>query len=567
MALDKVVDLSAARGAKAAGGAAQPPRDADDKRPLIQLDAGELHSIVDAIDAALVAYGGGLYRQGGRLVTLVWEKIAIAGGGHGDTLRLSVVTVHHLLERISLAARFERYNAVVGVYVAASCPKDVAEAYLARDGRWGVPFILGVVTAPTLRPDGSVLCVPGYDEATCLVFNPLGVEFLGVPDAPSRAEAEAALALLREPIAGYPLDGAVLSVVLSAILTTVIRRALPTAPMHAFSASTAGSGKSMLVDIAAMIATGHPAAVTSTGRDKFGDAELEKRLTSSMLAGDAVLSIDNLEAPLGGELLCQLLTQTMVKLRPLGKSVNVEVPVTTSFFATGNNLTVVGDLTRRVLVGAFEVNSERPELRRFDFNPLAMARARRVELVQAVLIIIRAYLVALGNGDIGETPTVLGSYEEWSRLVREPLIWLGLDDPVGVLEAVRENDPRLGKLRDMVQAWGALFGDREVLLASVVDACMEQHPDEPQGAHGTWRNPELREAVMAVAAEGRGVNLNKLGWWLKKNGGRPVDGCRFKAVAGARRATWALDGGAGLMAAGGADIGLGVGMGGAEIEF
>ena len=73
------------------------------------------------------------------------------------------------------------------------------------------------------------------------------------------------------------------------------------------------------MEIAAVIATGNYPAVTSTGRDKFGDAELEKRLTSSMLAADAIISLDNLEGPLGGELLCQLMTQQVVKLRSAGQ--------------------------------------------------------------------------------------------------------------------------------------------------------------------------------------------------------------------------------------------------------
>lgn len=539
---DNIASLAAARQTKttaraARDGAAGPAvgeGDGEETRPVIRLLAGELSRVLDKLDAAFVEGDLAMYRQGGRLVRLVWEKILTAGGGQGDSLRLSTIGSAHLLERASLVARFEKWDGRIGDFVFCSCPEGVAESYIARDGDWKLPFILGVVTAPTLRPDGSVIFEAGYDKATGIVFNPLGVEYLKPIDVPTREDALEALALIMKLLREYPLVGPNLAVALSGIITTVIRRAMPTAPMHAFSASTAGSGKSMLVDIASIIATGNPASVTSTGRDKFGEAELEKRLTASMLGGDAVLSLDNLETPLGGELLCQLLTQTTVKLRPLGKSVNVETPVTTSFFATGNNLTVVGDLTRRVLVASFDVESERPELRQFDFNPMDEARAKRVELVQAVLTIVRAYLLS-GAERVGSG---LGSYEAWDKLVRQPLIWLGVGDPVGVMEGVRANDPRLAKLKGVVDAWGASFGAVKTSLADAVDAAMGQWD-----GGGGWKNPDLREALMAVAGDGRTISKEKLGWWMGKNMKRLVDGCRFVKDEGARKATYTLEGG------------------------
>ena len=46
------------------------------------------------------------------------------------------------------------------------------------------------------------------------------------------------------------------SVALSGILTALDRRSMATAPLHAFTAPVAGTGKSLLVDIIAMLATG-----------------------------------------------------------------------------------------------------------------------------------------------------------------------------------------------------------------------------------------------------------------------------------------------------------------------
>ena len=130
-----------------------------------------------------------------------------------------------------------------------------------------------------------------------------------------------------------------------------------------------GSGKSKLVDIASMIATGHEAPVISQGRT---EEEMEKRLGAALIAGDTLISFDNCEQPLGGELLCQALTQPVLKIRILGKSVIVAVPTNAMFAATGNNLIIAGDMVRRTIVGTLDPRVERPETRTFKSDdPIA----------------------------------------------------------------------------------------------------------------------------------------------------------------------------------------------------
>src|SRR6266446_8622334 len=96
------------------------------------------------------------------------------------------------------------------------------------------------------------------------------------------------------------------AVSISAILTSLIRPSLPSAPLHAFTAPIRGSGKSLLVDVASMISAGHETPVMAQGRTA---EEFEKRLGAALIAGDGTISIDNCEQPLGGDLLCQVLTQ------------------------------------------------------------------------------------------------------------------------------------------------------------------------------------------------------------------------------------------------------------------
>src|SRR3954451_21121862 len=116
--------------------------------------------------------------------------------------------------------------------------------------------------------------------------------------------------------------------------------------MHAFTAPTAGSGKSMLVDIASVIATGREAGVIAQGKT---EEELEKRLGALLLAGEQMIAVDNCENPLGGEFLCAMLTQQVVRARVLGRSEAPELPSNAFVTATGNNLVLAGDMTRRAV--------------------------------------------------------------------------------------------------------------------------------------------------------------------------------------------------------------------------
>ena len=177
--------------------------------------------------------------------------------------------------------------------MATDCTLRIAETYVAREGMWKLPVLTGLINSPTLRPDGSILDRPGYDVSTGMLFDPKQTRFPSITPEPDRDEALAAQSYLRKLIDSFPFVGdADRAVALSGILTTVVRRSIPTAPLHAFNAPVAGSGKSLLVDIASMIASGRPAAVIAHGKT---EEEMEKRLGAAFIAGDALISIDNHE--------------------------------------------------------------------------------------------------------------------------------------------------------------------------------------------------------------------------------------------------------------------------------
>jgi putative DNA primase/helicase len=416
--------------------------------PEIRVVAGELPRAVDQAEEALIASGPELYQRGGAVVRVANMPIKVVGGLPIVARRIILVDNPYMRECMNRSAQFLRYDKKARDWLITDCPGDISTTYLSRKGNWRIPVLTGITNCPTLRRDGSLLGSPGYDRQTGLLFDPEGCEFQLGETAPSLEEALAAMSHLLSLISTFKfVSDADRSVALSGILSALIRISVDAVPMHAFTAPVAGSGKSMLVDIISIIVSGQRAAVMSQGQD---DEEMEKRLGASFLAGDPLITIDNCEQPLGGQLLCQALTQTRVKIRVLGKSEQMELPTTACVFATGNNLTLAGDMTRHALLCSLDTGQDRPELIEYDTNPLDDALAYRAVYVAAGLTILRAY----HNAGRPNRPSALGSFEQWSDWIRGAIIWLGLADPCETMERVRRDDPKRHELRGILVRWG-----------------------------------------------------------------------------------------------------------------
>jgi putative DNA primase/helicase len=477
---------------------------APDQRPQIRVLAGELPRVVDEAEAALLRLDGDIYQRGALMVRPVLSKLTASHNRETTGWRLIPITRPHLVEVLTRAAQFVKYNGRLRDWVSIDAPDRVADAYLAREGSWRLPVLTGITSTPFLRGDGSICDRPGYDPASGLLFE-RGHVFPPIPPRPSRSDALAALADIGEIIKGFPfVTAADRAVALSAILTALDRRAMATAPLHAFTAPSAGTGKSLLVDIAAVLATGRLMPVISQGRS---EEELEKRLGAALLAGDAAISFDNCEHTLQGVFLCQALTQPQVKIRLLGHSRNVEAPASASIFATGNNLTIAGDLTRRSLLCSLDAQCEHPERRSFDVDALALARAERPRLVAAALTVLRAWHTC--GESVPRSP--LGSFEQWSQRIRAPLLWLGCADPCETTLKVQASDPHLLALTSVATQWREHIGVQ-------ADKTVQETIDRAVNA------PDFLVALLAVAANRHTsiVSNMRLGRWLKRVEGRVV---------------------------------------------
>ena len=483
-------------------------------KPKILIQPGEIESAVDEAEAALMKSDRGLYQRANAIVYAARSRELTADGRGVTVTKILERGDHALLEDLSVAGAFLKVDQRSGAEQLCNPPMPLVRTLKERANRLRLPVLRAVISAPTLRADGSILEEPGYDVPTGLLFDPGASIFPKMPERPSRDDALAALRALSTLTETFPFkEEADRSVALSAMITACIRTSLPNAPMHAFTAPVAGTGKSMLVDIVSVLATGHRAAHSTQGRT---DEEAEKRLGSLLLTGDSIIAIDNCERPIGGDLLCAMLTQQSLKIRILGKSESPELPTHALVTATGNNLTLLGDMTRRTLLCSLDPQVERPELRRFANDPLVDAEADRGGLVAAALTVVRAYILAGKPAPLDR----LGSFENWSDTVRSALVWLGCADPVATMERVRASDPHLDELSTVMAQWQEIIGDRHITVAEVIRIASAWDPC-PGGGSG-FLKPDFREALFIVAGAGPAISSRKLGKWLSRNKGRIV---------------------------------------------
>ncbi len=498
-----------------------------DGRRVIRHDPGRLPEVLDEIGGALsdfCAEGGNLFRWGAGLSRVYVLRETMDGPikRWAGSVTLHPVGAPHLTELAGRAAVHERYDGRAEKYKVCDCPAKASEAYLAR-GSWPeIPALNGFVEAPSLTLDGRVLDKSGYDARSGLFMAFDSIPgYTPPPRAPKMQDAISAIDVLLGAVDSFPfVDTSDQMAAVAGMILAVCRRSLPSAPMLAVTAPTPGTGKTLLTDTISLLATGRRASVMSVGHDEI---EADKRLAGALLAGDAMLNLDNVERPLGGDLLCQVLSQPVLKTRPLGGSAMVDVPTCAIIAATGNNLSIQGDLKRRVTMIRMDAKLERPELRNFDGEPhLDKILRTRGELIRAALTIPLAYLAA-GAPSVKAAP--LGGFEDWDRLVRKPLIWVGFADPLESSSLLRDQDPDMETTRAVLTSWFDVFAGDAVSAAEVIREGMAGG----EAMSGDATHPELREALMLVSG-GKHPTTRQLGYWLRGHKDRIVSGLRIAQV-------------------------------------
>ena len=144
-----------------------------DAIPEIVIGTDE-HRVIDEAIAALSKCDD-IYQRGGMLVHVLADESPLRGIARaGSTPRITPLPLPRLRELLSQHGRWcKAVTTTTGVVHKPAHVPDWATRAVAARGTWpGIRVLEAVVEAPVMRPDGTVLDTPGYDEATGLLFSP-----------------------------------------------------------------------------------------------------------------------------------------------------------------------------------------------------------------------------------------------------------------------------------------------------------------------------------------------------------------------------------------------------------
>lgn len=485
------------------------------KKPKIKLST----NLAEDLDACEIALRVGVYQRGGAIVA---RGQTLAKTHAGEDVTYDTIAHHtagSLRSTLAEAAYFEKYNPTKRKFVACYPPKELAELLIARhDKRY--PVLRALISTPTLRADGSILDKPGYDAKTGLYLDPKGVDYGDIPDSPTWEDATAALGLLKDILSTFPfVDEASRSIALARILTGLVRPSLHAVPMFGVTAPAPRTGKGKIIDIACAISHGHAAPVLSASSTP---EELDKQLAALISIGSSIIALDNLApgVPIHSNLLCQMLTQSMVEVRPMGQNtVMRQYPSLATISCNGNNMAVAADLTERTLLCSLDAGVEFPGKRKFQFDPVSRALDQRGELVRASLTCLRAHALAGYPGEM----EVMGGFEDWVRVVRSALTWLDCTDPCATMDKLRWKDPERDAKMELMEVWESIFGSNYVGVSDVVNAAYCGEEDR-----------RLLRAIQGLLP-GRGKMNLELGNWLVKHEDVVLGGRKFVSTSGSSK--------------------------------
>ena len=203
-------------------------------------------------------------------------------------------------------------------------------------GRWKIPVLLRIVNCPVpaQRMARSASARGTIPTAPCSTSRGAARAFPSIPAAPTLEQAREALEYLDDTLfEEFPFVEKVdRSVALSLVLTALDRHAMATAPLHAFTSPVAGNRQ---------VAAGRYRFALGQWRDSRRSSRRARTRTKPKSASAPSCSAATpssrsitAAAEVDSELLCQALTQRELRVRELGYSRNVRVPITALFVST-----------------------------------------------------------------------------------------------------------------------------------------------------------------------------------------------------------------------------------------
>jgi hypothetical protein len=239
--------------------------------------------------------------------------------------------------------------------------RDILGSVLAPRTWPGVAPLCGIIGAPVLRRDGTLLQTPGYDPGTGL-YLASRVALPTVPEQPTPEQVfEARSFLLDRFLSDFPWASDADRANYIALLVTQILRHYTRSltPFALIDATMPASGKTILTGGPGMLYGQRVLPWT------YSDEELRKGITAVLAEQVGVVIFDNLAegSVIDSPILAQLVTGGVWADRQLGASRTIATVNDRLWMATGNNLQLGGDMTSRTIRVHLDPDMPRPEQR------------------------------------------------------------------------------------------------------------------------------------------------------------------------------------------------------------
>lgn len=368
----------------------------------------------------------------------------------------------YLLAEHAHVFKYEKTKDDAWIEVETSPSITVLSEVLARRSWPGLPPLRGMIGAPVLRPDGTLLQRPGYDEATGL-FLASTVHLPPVPDRPTAEQVAAAKEfLLGKFLADFPWRTPADRANYLALLATPILRPFTRSlsPFGIVDATMPASGKTILTACLGMLCGQRVLTWTDS------DEELRKAITSVLADQAGVIVFDNLPegSVIDSAVLARLVTERTWTDRRLGSNAAISAPNDRLWLATGNNLRTGGDMASRTVWVRLDPDMPHPEARTGfsipNLDTWILDPGNQARVLWHLLVLVLDW-TAHGAPASTSVPA-MRQFTRWAQQLGGLLEHHGIGSFLANTGDNRDLDDDAAEWRVFLMRWHELHGDRHL---------------------------------------------------------------------------------------------------------
>lgn len=379
-------------------------------------------------------------------------------------VNIKTICTDHLYSIITKCTDF--FKRVKNNFTPTSPKRELLSAMIA-DPSPKLPELNAVRFGPTRFPDASVVSEDGYYSKFGTMIHAPALRGLNLQGT-ERITPQEAVSTLIELFEDFEFKSETDKTnMLSFMLTPFVMVDGPS-PLFFLNASVPGSGKTLLVRLVALLATGKDVEICSFPKQQ---EETRKRITAILRENQVIAVFDNIAngTTLDSPELAALITSTQWKDRLLGVSKVITVPNKTVWCITGNNITLTPELLRRSVVIELQPKQKDPHKRNtsvFRFPNIVKEIKDNLSKYQTAIFA----LISTPLSELSAQTHFMGSFEEWEKTLGSILFRAGRND---FLKNTDDNhsltDPLEAEINIFISMWYGRFSNSVVEVRQLLN--------------------------------------------------------------------------------------------------